>query len=191
MSPHAYVIAGPNGAGKPTFAWKFLPNYADCRTFINADLIAEGVSPFTPQAAAFRAGRLMLEEIELHARRGDDFGFETTLAGRSYSGLFHDLRERGYEVDLIFLWVPTIDLAMRRIQDRVLQGGHDVPEVVVRRRFERSIRNFFLRYRPLASTWLLLDNSGETPEPIAVQEGAGLRIINARVYNALVDRYAL
>jgi len=88
MRPHVYVIAGPNGAGKTTFAWKFLPGHANCRNFLNADLIAEGVSPFTPESVAFRAGRLMLEEIELHARRGEDFGFETTLAGRITSGCF-------------------------------------------------------------------------------------------------------
>jgi predicted ABC-type ATPase len=189
MSHHVYVIAGPNGAGKTTFAWKFLPNYADCRIFINADLIAEGVSPFTPQAAAFRAGRLMLEEIELHANRGEDFGFETTLSGLTNLELIRHLRQRGYEVHIFFLWLPTVDLAMSRIQDRVSKGGHDVPEPVVRRRFDRSIQNFFVRYRPIASSWLLVDNSGATPEPIAGHERSGLRIINARLYNLLVDRY--
>ena len=131
----------------------------------------------------------MLEEIELHANRGEDFGFETTLSGLTNLELIRHLRQRGYEVHIFFLWLPTVDLAMSRIQDRVLKGGHDVPEPVVRRRFDRSIQNFFVRYRPIASSWLLVDNSGATPEPIAGQERSGLRIINARLYNLLVDRY--
>src|SRR5258705_10316296 len=98
MSPNVYIIAGPNGAGKTTFAREFLPNYADCRNFINADLIAQGVSPFSPEAAAFRAGRLMLEEIDLHTKRRESFGFETTLSGRSYLGLIRDLKRRAYQV---------------------------------------------------------------------------------------------
>jgi predicted ABC-type ATPase len=98
MSSRVYIIAGPNGAGKTTFAREFLPNYADCKNFINADLIAQGVSPFSPEAAAFRAGRLMLEEIDLYAKRGESFGFETTLSGRSYLSLIRGLKRRGYEV---------------------------------------------------------------------------------------------
>jgi predicted ABC-type ATPase len=103
MSPSVHVIAGPNGAGKTTFASEFLPNYADCKKFINADLIAQGVSPFSPEAAAFRAGRLMLEEIELHARRMECFGFETTLSGRSYLNLIRHLKLDGYDVHFFFL----------------------------------------------------------------------------------------
>lgn len=191
MSSHLYVIAGPNGAGKTTFAREFLPTYSDCKNFINADLIAQGVSPFSPQAAAFRAGRLMLEEIELHSRRDEDFGFETTLSGRSHQNLIRQLKKRGYEVHLFFLWVSTVDLTLTRIKDRVLDGGHDVAEPVVRRRFDRSIRNFFVHYRPLANTWLLFDNSGATPVPIAIQEQAALRIINAELYNLLTARYGV
>lgn len=102
MSSHLYVIAVPNGAGKTTLAHEFLPTYSDCKNFINADLIAQGVSPFSPQAAAFRAGRLMLEEIELHSRRDEDFGFETPLAGRSHLNLIRQLKKRGYEVHFFF-----------------------------------------------------------------------------------------
>jgi hypothetical protein len=102
MSPSAYIIAGPNGAGKTTFAWKFLPNYADCQNFVNADLIAQGISPFSPERAAFRAGRLMLEEIELLAESGADFGFETTLSGRSHLKLIRGLKKRGYGVHFFY-----------------------------------------------------------------------------------------
>ncbi len=142
MAPSVYIIAGSNGAGKTTFAREFLPRYANCKHFVNADLIAAGVSPFSPEAAAFRAGRLMLEEIERLANRGDDFGFETTLAGMTYMNLIHRLRRQRYSVHIFFLWVVSLELALSRIKDRVMEGGHDVPEAIVRRRFDRSIKNF-------------------------------------------------
>jgi predicted ABC-type ATPase len=119
MGPSVYIIGGPNGAGKTTFAREFLPNYADCKNFINADLIAQGVSPFSPEAAAFRAGRLMLEEIDLHAKRGESFGFETTLSGRSYLNLIRRLKRWGYEVHFFYLWVSNVELALSRIRGRV------------------------------------------------------------------------
>ena len=131
----------------------------------------------------------MLQEIELHARRGENFGFETTLSGRNCLDLIRQLRQQGYEVHLFLLWLPTIDVALSRIKDRVLKGGHHVPESVVRRRFDRSLHNFLLRYRSLASTWLLFDNSGTTPEAIAIQDQSGLRIINGRLFNLLMARY--
>ncbi len=163
LSPSVYIIAGPNGAGKTTFASEFLPHYADCKNFINADLIAQGVSPFSPEAVAFRAGRLMLEEVALYAKRGESFGFETTLSGRSYLSLIRNLKKRGYKVHFFFLWVPSVRLALARVRARVLEGGHDVPEIVIRRRFDRSIRNFLLHYRPLGDSWTLFDNSAATP----------------------------
>ncbi|MGH9682328.1 MAG: zeta toxin family protein, partial [Candidatus Acidiferrales bacterium] len=163
MESNVYIIAGPNGVGKTTFAREFLPNYADCRNFVNADLIAQGMSPFSPEAAAFRAGRLMLQEIDLLVRRRVDFGFETTLAGRGHLNLIRHLKSRGYEAHFFFLWVPTVELALSRVRGRVLEGGHDVPEVVVRRRFDRSIRNFLSHYRRLADSWTLFDNSEATP----------------------------
>jgi predicted ABC-type ATPase len=189
MSPDLYVIAGPNGAGKTIFAREFLPNYADCRNFINGDLIAQGVAPFSPEAVAFRAGRLMLEEINLYVKRSEDFGFETTLSGRSYLSLIRHLKKRGYEVHFFFLWIPTVDLALTRVRGRVLEGGHDVPEPVVRRRFGRSIHNFFVRYRQLANSWTLFDNSGATPAVIAFEKEGTLRITNREVYETLIARY--
>src|SRR5208337_1817367 len=111
----------------------FLPRYADCKNFINADLIAEGISPFSPDVAAFQAGRLMLEEIRRLAERRADFGFETTLSGTSFPNLIRRLRKQGYAVHIFFLWVPSVELSLSRIRDRVLEGGHDVLESVVRR----------------------------------------------------------
>ena len=167
MKPNVYIIAGPNGVGKTTFAQEFLPYFADCRNFVNADMIAQGMSPFEPEAAAFRAGRLMIIEIDLFARRRVDFGFETTLAGRSHLKLIRRLKNLGYEVHLYFLCVSGVDLALQRVKARVLRGGHDVPEAVVRRRFDRSIRNFLTYYRTLADSCTVFDNSDATPTAIA------------------------
>lgn len=190
VNPSVYIIAGPNGAGKTTFAREFLPRYADCRNFINADLIAEGISPFSPGAAAFQAGRLMLEEIRRFAERRADFGFETTLSGTSFLNLIRRLRGQGYSVQIFFLWVPGVEISLSRIRDRVLEGGHDVPESVVRRRYERSIRNFFRVYRHEADFWYLFDNSGSEPILIACEERDESDIINPDLFAELLRRYA-
>jgi predicted ABC-type ATPase len=184
-----YIIAGPNGVGKTTFASTFLPRYADCKNFINADLIAQGMSPFSPEAAAVRAGRLMLSEIRFFAQRRATFAFETTLSGRSYLRLIRQLKKQGYEVHFFFLWVKSVDVALSRVRERVLKGGHDVPESVVRRRFGRSISNFFAEYRRLADSWYLFDNSAGTPEVVAFERAGKPRIINREQYEALIERY--
>ncbi|MHB8503653.1 MAG: zeta toxin family protein [Candidatus Acidiferrales bacterium] len=186
MNPNVYIIAGPNGAGKITFAREFLPNYANCRIFVNADLIAQGMAPFSPESAAFRAGRLMLEEIEFHAGRGVDFGFETTLPGKGHLKVVRGLKKRGYEVHIFYLWVPSAELALSRVRERVLRGGHNIPEGVVRRRFERSIQNFLLRYSALADRWILFDNAGAEPKIMVTARNGQLRIIDARRYNEIV-----
>jgi len=184
-----YIIAGPNGAGKTTFARTFLPKYADCKNFINADLIAQGMSPFSPEAAAMRAGRLMLSEIRFFAQRRATFAFETTLSGRSYLRLIRQLKRQGYKVHFFFLAVKTVDVALSRVRDRVLKGGHDVPETVIRRRFSRSIRNFLSEYRAIADSWYLFDNSGTTPVVIALEKAHRLRIIDEENFQALIARY--
>lgn len=189
MDKRILILAGPNGAGKTTFAREFLPLYANCRNFVNADLIAEGVSPFSPEAAAFRAGRLMLGEIELLATRSVDLGFETTLSGRTHLNLIRDLKKRRYAAHLFFLWVPTVELALSRVRGRVMKGGHDVPAAVVRRRFERSMRNFFQHYRVLADSWILFDNSGAAPDIIALEKRGKLRIMRKELYRDLISRY--
>jgi predicted ABC-type ATPase len=189
MSPDLYIIAGPNGAGKTTFAREFLPNYAECKNFINADLIAQGVAPFSPEAVAFRAGRLMLEEINHYVKRGEDFGFETTLSGRSYLGLIRRLKKLGYRVHFFFLLVPTVDLALTRVRGRVMEGGQDIPESVVRRRFGRSLQNFFADYRQLGDSWIVFDNSGATPAVVALEKQGKPRIMNRELYETLINRY--
>ncbi|HEX4966854.1 MAG TPA: zeta toxin family protein [Thermoanaerobaculia bacterium] len=165
--PSVYVLAGPNGAGKSTFARLFLPEYADCKEFVNADLIAAGLSPFNPESLAIEAGRIMLERIETLARSRADFGFETTLAGRGHVFLISRLRAAGYRVNLFFLWLPDPNLAVARVVERVRLGGHSVPDAVVRRRFQRGLANLFHLYEPLVDSSLVFDSSGEAPRMIA------------------------
>jgi predicted ABC-type ATPase len=156
------IIAGPNGAGKTTFAREFLPNEADCPNFVNADLIAAGLSPFAPELAAFKAGRLMLEAISNHVRRGESFAYETTLSGLTYAQMIPVWRASGYLVKLIFLSLPNAEMALARVAARVSQGGHSVAEDVVRRRLALGIVNFD-RYKMLVNSWQLYDNSDVPP----------------------------
>ena len=167
-----FIIAGPNGAGKTTFALEFLPREANCPDFINVDLIAAGISPIDPERAAIRAGRLMLAEIHRRVRSGNSFAFETTLSGHGYAKMIPRWRAAGYYVKLIFLNLPTPDLAVARVKARVAQGGHNVPESVIRRRFESGVRNFSDLYRPLVDVWEWFDNSGITPRLISAGENS-------------------
>ncbi len=161
------IIAGPNGAGKTTFATEFLPREADCPIFVNADLIAKGLSPFHPELVAIRSGRIMLEQIHDYAERGENFAFETTLSGLGYAGMIPRWRETGYRVKLFFLQLPTPEMAIARVRQRVLEGGHDVPEAVIRRRFDKGWHRFQHLYRELVDEWALYDNSGGTPVLLA------------------------
>lgn len=163
------IIAGPNGAGKTTFAREFLPAEAGLPVFVNADLIAAGFSPFDPGAAAVRAGRLMLQEIDAHAAAGRSFALETTLAGHSYLRRIDAWRDDDYVVELIFLSLPSAEEAVRRVAQRVRQGGHDVAEDVIRRRFASGMRHFLETYRHRVDYWMWFDNSGI--EPVLIEEG--------------------
>jgi len=169
-------VAGPNGSGKTTFAREFLPNYAKCPNFVNVDLIAQGLSPFDPRIAAIKAGRLVLSRIHDFTKSGSDFGFETTLSGRTHLNVLRRLKAGGYKIHIFFLWLPGVDLSLLRIKDRVAEGGHNVPIHDVRRRFSRSISNFFRTYRSLADTWMLFDNSGASPV-LAAKGNNGLCVI--------------
>ena len=164
--PKIVIIAGPNGAGKTTFAREFLPHEANCPDFINADLIAAGLSPFRPEAAAFRAGRLMLEEIHEKIRNNKSFAFETTLSGRTYVKLLRECRAHGYHVLLVFLSLPTAEIAVARVAARVAQGGHNVPEADIRRRFDAGLNNFHDTYKKIVDGWTLYDNSGNIPKVV-------------------------
>ena len=184
---NAYIIAGPNGSGKTTFATEFLPEFVKCSNFINADLIAQGLSPFSPQAAAIKAGKLVLEQINNFSDQGVDFSFETTLSGKLYLNLFSALKEKKYKIHIFFLWIPDTNLAISRIKWRVSQGGHDVPEPDVIRRFKRSISNFFKIYGPYADSWMLFDNAGLFPLLIAQRKNGKIKVTNKGLYNQILE----
>ncbi len=157
------IIAGPNGAGKTTFARTFLPNEGGFLNFVNADLIAAGLSPFRPETAAVQAGRIMLSEIKRFVDEGVSFAFETTLSGRSYAAMIPKWQAAGYRVELIFLKLRSVRLALERVKDRVHKGGHSVPPAVIRRRYHNGWEYFETLYRPLVDHWELYENSGSSP----------------------------
>jgi predicted ABC-type ATPase len=160
------IIAGPNGAGKTTFAREFLPHEASCLKFVNADLIAAGLSPFAPELAALRAGRLMLQTLTELEKKSASFAFETTLSGLAYLHRIQQWQALGYHVTLFFLTLPTADMAISRVYERVCQGGHHVPENVVRRRFSAGWKNFERSYRDVVDAWAVYDNAGDEPKLI-------------------------
>jgi predicted ABC-type ATPase len=157
------IIAGPNGAGKTTFARSFLPVDANLPRFINADLIAAGLAPFSPDTAALKAARLMLREIEECTQRRESFAFETTLSGLGYLRQIRQWQDLGYRVSLYFLKLPDAETAIARVESRVRQGGHDIPAQIIRRRFAAGWRNFQNQYRALVDVWVLYDNAGNAP----------------------------
>jgi predicted ABC-type ATPase len=187
MGTRAYIIAGPNGAGKTTFAREFLPRYAHCREFLNADLLAAGISPFSPDTAALAAGRVLLQRMKELVREQKDFGFETTLAGKTYRSVLQGMKHRGYTLHLFYLWLPSVDLALARVTHRVRQGGHNVPEPAIRRRFDLGLRNLFDFYLPLFDSWLLFDNSTLEPRTIARGEGGESDVADGILYSRIIE----
>jgi predicted ABC-type ATPase len=159
-APRCIIIAGPNGAGKTTFAREFLPKDAGVVHFVNADLLAAGLSPLQPQLAALNAGRLFLGELDRLAKSRSDFAFESTLSGLTYISRIKRWKAAGYRIEIVFLRVSSVPLLLRRITARVKQGGHDVPRADVLRRFVRGWENFERAYKPLADAWTVYDNSG-------------------------------
>lgn len=182
--PVCTIIAGPNGAGKTTFALSWLPEI-HCRNFVNADLIAAGLSPLAPERELIAASRLFLREIEHHIRRREDFAFETTLSGKTYLRLIRKLLDDGWRVDLYYLWLPSVEMSIERVAERVAHGGHDIPRESIVRRYPRSIANLLNHYAPLCSSTICLDNSELLPEVIFVQDHAGLSVENATLFAAL------
>ena len=168
--PSVVVLAGPNGAGKSTTAPSLLRGALGVAEFVNADVIARGLSGFQPDGAALAAGRVMLSRIRQLARERTSFAFETTLANRLLAKWITGLVREGYRFNLVFVWLPSSDFAVARVAQRVRTGGHAVPEEVIRRRYETGLRNFFGLYQPIASRWWLYDNSGATPRLVASGE---------------------
>ncbi len=154
-----YIIAGCNGAGKTTASYTVLPEMLGCREFVNADEIARGLSPFNPEGAAIQAGRLMIERVLQLMKDGQDFAFETTLATRSYIKLIKKAQSVGYFVTLLFFSLPTPEQAVQRVARRVSQGGHNIPQDVIYRRYEAGLKNLFQLYMSVVDFWSLYDNN--------------------------------
>jgi predicted ABC-type ATPase len=166
-TPKIVIIAGPNGSGKTIFARAFLPQEVQCLRFINADLIAADLSPFAPEAAAIKAGRLMLQEIHHCVAARESFAFETTLSGRAYLRHIHNWRQLGYYVSLFFLKLLSAEVAMVRVAERVRQGGHHIPDEVIKRRFELGWKNFENHYKEAVDDWTVYENHNN--EPILIE----------------------
>jgi predicted ABC-type ATPase len=177
--PTIYLIAGCNGAGKTTFAREFLPSIGVVR-FLNADEIARGLSPLKPEAVAFKAGRLLLSELRELIERRETLALESTLSGRTYLKIFEETKECGYEIELHFVWIPDVREAIWRVQQRVIEGGHDVPVRDIRRRFVRSNQHLLKDYAPLANKWFLWDNS--TPPAKLLAESTSQSIVELRAF---------
>lgn len=169
--PICRIIAGPNGAGKTTFALKYLPDVAHCRAFVNADLIAAGLSPLAPEQQLLAASRLFLIEIEQHVRARHDFAFETTLSGRTYLHLIERLRTSGWQTELIYLALPAVELSVLRVAERVAHGGHSIPKADIMRRFPRSLHNLFYIYGEAVDYVRCFLNSEEVPQLVFTQQG--------------------
>ena len=168
MGKTCYIVAGPNGAGKTTFAHSYLPNEASCYNFINADLIAAGIAPLRPEQAGLEAGKLLLRKMDEFVEHGTTFGFETTLSGTAYISRIRKIKKRGYRIVLFYLKLPSAVLAVARVAGRVLEGGHNIPENDIRRRFTRSWENYQQLYLPLVDEWITFDN--QKGKPIIIEQ---------------------
>jgi len=182
-----YIIAGCNGAGKTTASYSVLPDMLNCKEFVNADEIARGLSPFQPEKVAIQAGRIMLGRIKELIDQNIDFAFETTLATKSYAKLIQEVQTKGYFVTLLFFWLNTPDLALNRVHERVLQGGHNIPDDVIYRRYKAGIANLSKMYIPVCDYWLIVDNSNS--QFLLIAEGnktKNTNIINQLIYNQII-----
>jgi predicted ABC-type ATPase len=168
--PTLQIIAGPNGVGKTTFADRYLPQTIRQLEFVNADLIARGLSPYDPDSVAMEAGRIALARIRHLIENRQSFTWETTMSGRTAVGWIKRAKEAGYQIKCYFLWVREVDTTLDRIRQRVLEGGHNIEPDVSRRRFFKTIQNFLSIYRPLCDSWKLIANDGETHRLLAVEK---------------------
>ena len=184
-NPHIYIIAGPNGAGKTTFAHRFLPNFVLCREFLNADLIAAGLSPYAPDSQAVYAAQIMLKRIQRLIAQKQTFSVETTLAGMSYRQSIRTWRELGYRVILFFLWLPSVEIAIERVAMRVREGGHDIPETTIRRRYRRGIDNLFRFYLPLVTEAYIYDGSCIPPRLAMTSIAGNVSKIDAELFRTI------
>jgi predicted ABC-type ATPase len=185
--PTCWIIAGPNGAGKTTFAMEYLPKVAGCTHFINADLIAAGLSPLAPERELVAASRIFLREIEERIEQREDFAFETTLAGRTYLRLIERLRTNGWQVELVYLALPSIEMSKLRVAERVAHGGHNIPLPAIERRFPRSLRNLLNEFSHRVNRCACFMNDGENPVPVFEQKGDSRNILHESYFQALAE----
>ena len=187
QKPNLYIIAGCNGAGKTTASFNVLPQILNCREFVNADEIAKGLSPFCPESVAIQAGKLMLERIETLLSDNVSFAIETTLATRSYKNLVTKAQKKGYNVNLLFFWLESPEVARERVQKRVSEGGHDIPVETIFRRYWLGLDNLFLIFIPIVDYWALYDNNFQ-PNLIADSDGTYDKLLFNQIKNRLCQR---
>ncbi len=184
--PTCFIIAGPNGSGKTTFALRYLPEIAGCRNFVNSDLIAQGLAPLDTLSAQYEAGRLFLQEIRGNIDKGLDFAFETTLAGRSHISLLKELRNEGWHIVLFFLWIPSAAFSKKRVRERVEHGGHDIPEDTLYRRYPRIMYNLTTLYIPLCDITVCYDNTEPAPILAFTSDREGNCVFIKHIYEQIV-----
>ncbi|MBK1987413.1 zeta toxin family protein [Sphaerospermopsis aphanizomenoides BCCUSP55] len=184
--PHLYIIGGANGSGKTTVALQILPYFLEVFEYVNADQIAAALSPFNPDNVAIEAGRLMLQRLEFLVNNKTNFAFETTLSARNFARFIRECKEQSYIINLMYFWLETPELAIARVKRRVASGGHNIPEDVIRRRYERGRRNITDLYLPLCDTWTVYNNSGDEPKLVA-QLGINQEVIvyEHRIWNQI------
>jgi len=182
-----YIISGCNGAGKTTASFTILPEILNCKEFVNADEIAKGLSPFQPEKVSIEAGRLMLNRIKELLFQGKTFAFETTLSTKSYKNTVKEAQENGYEVILLFFWLQSIELAVERVKQRVIEGGHNIEPNVIERRYNNGIRNLFDIYLPIVNKAMIFDNSDNIYQLIAEKHNNKINIIDNIKYNTLTQ----
>jgi len=190
IEKNLYIIAGCNGAGKTTASFTILPEIIECKEFVNADEIAKGLSPFQPEKVSFEAGRIMLKRINELLNENESFAFETTLSTKSYKNKILNAKQNGYTVTLIFFWLNNVELAIERVKTRVKEGGHNIPNKVIERRYIKGVKNLFDIYINIVDGALIFDNSYGKHELIAQKiEYEDIVIINTKKYNGLKESY--
>lgn len=182
--PVIYLIGGPNGAGKTTFAREFLPA-AEVVEFLNVDLLAAGLSPLRPEAMAVRSARILLQRWQELLALGRSFAFESTLSGKTYASMLRDAKVAGYCIRMCYLWLPSLEVSLQRVRQRVRKGGHNVLEYDIRRRFRPSLHNFFQRYLPMADEAVLFDAGSFPPQLVARWASGNSEVINQTLYEEI------
>lgn len=185
-----YILSGCNGAGKTTVAFTILPEILQCKEFVNADEIARGLSPFQPDKVTFQAGKIMIKRMKSLIEQGSDFAIETTLSAVTYKNTIALAQENGYFVTIIFFWLNSIELAKERVQHRVKNGGHNVPEHVIERRYHKGLFNFFNFFVPICNNVMLFDNSEESPKLIMTKsKDKPEEVLNDEIYQMIRNSY--